>query len=161
MTKVIPIPKGDFDKLIEETSLYELKSFLKVIRDSYLKAISCIRLDDVMALFDGYTMKNQPDGNKLYTFQLARFSNSRGEYRLNFTVTYLADRNVINFGELFTTYMKKTIQPKFENVFSETKTKHFAVIEDLAARITTEHKRHVRAMQAAAKRKMYGDYGDI
>ena len=37
MTKVIPIPKGDFDKLIEETSVYELKSFLKVIRDSYLK----------------------------------------------------------------------------------------------------------------------------
>lgn len=74
MTKVIPIPKGDFDKLIEETSVYELKSFLKVIRDSYLKAISSVRLEDVMALFDGYTMKNQPDGNKLYTFQLARYS---------------------------------------------------------------------------------------
>nr|DAT15222.1 MAG TPA: hypothetical protein [Caudoviricetes sp.] len=159
MTKVIPIPKGDFDKLIEETSVYELKSFLKVIRDSYLKAISSVRLEDVMALFDGYTMKNQPDGNKLYTFQLARYSNSRGEYRLNFTVTYLADRNVINFGELFTTYMKKAIQPKFENVFSETK--HFAVIEDLAARITTEHKRHLKAIAAAAKRKTYGDYGDI
>lgn len=159
MTKVIPIPKGDFDKLIEETSVYELKSFLKVIRDSYLKAISSVRLEDVMGLFDGYTMKNQPDGNKLYTFQLARYSNARGEYRLNFTVTHLTDRNVINFGELFTTYMKKTIQPKFENVFSETK--HFAVIEDLAARITTEHKRHVRAMQAAAKRKTYGEYGDI
>jgi len=110
---------------------------------------------------DGYQMpsKNLPDGHKLYTFQLARYSNARGEYRLNFTVTHLTDRNVINFGELFTTYMKKTIQPKFENVFSETK--HFAVIEDLAARITTEHKRHVRAIQAAAKRKMYGDYGDI
>ena len=53
MTKVIPIPKGDFDKLIEETSVYELKSFLKVIRDSYLKAIACVRLDDVMALFYG------------------------------------------------------------------------------------------------------------
>ena len=159
MTKVIPIPKGDFDKLIEETSLYELKSFLKVLRDSYLKAISCIRLEEVMALFDGYTMKNQPDGDKLYTFQLARFSNARGEYRLNFTVTYLPERNVINFGELFTTYMKKTIQPKIESVFSETK--HLAVVEDLAARIHTEHKRHVRAMQAAAKRKMYGSYGDF
>lgn len=110
-------------------------------------------------LFDGYTMKNQPDGNKLYTFQLARYSNARGEYRLNFTVTHLTDRKVINFGELFTTYMKKTIQPKFENVFSETK--HFAVIEDLAARITTEHKRHVRAIHAAAKRKMYGGYDGI
>lgn len=159
MTKVIPIPKGDFDKLIEETSLYELKSFLKVIRDSYLKAIACVRLDDVMALFDGYTMKNLPDGHKLYTFQLARFSNSRGEYRLNFTVTHLTDRNVINFGELFTTYLKKTIQPKCESLFSETK--HFAVIEDLAARIHTEHKRHLRAVANASKRKMYGDYGDI
>lgn len=159
MSKVVPISKGDFDKLIEDTSLYELKSFLKGVKDTYLKAISCVRLDEIMPLFDGYTMKSQPDGNKIYTFQLARFSSSRGEYRLNFTVTYLTDRNVINFGEMFTFYMKKAIQPKFENVFSETK--HLAVIEDLAARITTEHKRHVRAMQAAAKRKMYGDYGDI
>ena len=159
MTKVIPIPKGDFDKLIEETSVYELKSFLKVIRDSYLKAISSVRLEDVMGLFDGYTMKNQPDGNKLYTFQLARYSNARGEYRLNFTVTHLTDRNVINFGELFTTYMKKAIQPKFENVFSETK--HFAVIEDLSARIIAEHKRHLRAVANASKRKMYGSYGDF
>ena len=159
MTKVIPIPKGDFDKLIEETSLYELKSFLKVVRDSYLKAISCIRLEEVMSLFDGYTMRTQPDGNKLYTFQLARFSSSRGEYRLNFTVTHLTDRNVINFGEMFTFYMKKAIQPKFENVFSETK--HLAVIEDLAARIHTDHKRHVRAVANASKRKMYGDYGDF